>query len=76
LTRPLFFSASSLQADDDHVEDSLLDPDHDDFNVDGNTESMDDWFDPVDLSQKNPSKITQKTMMEVSPLTIVPNDIH
>jgi hypothetical protein len=36
----------------------------------------DDWFSPVDASQKNPSKTSQKMMLEVSQLMIVPNDIH
>jgi len=41
----------------------------DDFNVDGNIESADDWFgdEPiVELSQKNPSKISKAMTIEVS----------
>jgi len=36
----------------------------DDFNVDGNVESAEDWF--LELSQKNPSKISEAMTIEVS----------
>jgi hypothetical protein len=41
----------------------------DDFNVDGNIESEDDWFGDqynVQLSQKNPSKVSKAMTIEVS----------
>ena len=66
------FSESSFQPYHDHDDGSPLDtnPDTlDDFNADENTENMDDWLDEqqiVELTQKNPSKISEAMAVEVS----------
>jgi hypothetical protein len=65
-------AASSLQPRHDHDDESPLDanPDTlDDFNVNENAKSMDDWFgdqQTVELTQKNPSKFSVAVAIEVS----------
>ena len=69
------FSASSFQPP--YYDDLCLpdpDPLFNDFNVDGNAENVEDWVNDseiVELSRKNPSKISKAMAMEVSSMLYV-----
>ena len=75
-------SESSFQPHHDHDDGSSLNtnPDTlDDFNADRNAENMDDWLDEqqiVELTQKNPSKISEAMAVEVSLLAAFPKDVN
>ncbi len=68
----LVSASSFLQPFHNQDDESLVDPDlHtlDDFNVDGNIETADDWFSDqhiVELSQKNPTKVSEAMAIEVN----------
>jgi hypothetical protein len=64
---------STFQPCDDNDDQSLPDLDPyllDDFNVDSSAENVDDWVSDkriIELSCKNPSKITEMMAIEVNP---------
>ena len=75
-------SESSFQPHHNHDDGSPLNTNSDtldDFNADRNAENMNDWLDKqqiVELTQKNPSKISKAMAVEVRLLAAFPKDVN